>query len=550
MKRRVAWVSALLGGLAAGCGEEFPNEPTKTVSLAPAGWPGAVFVTDVDTIDVGATLPGPGTQVTGLHLTWQSSDDGILSVVQLQPPAGASREDTLAAQLRAVVTGEAGGLDTVTVVIEAGGAFEPVIMRDTIRVVQKWVSISAGYEHTCGVTVTGAAFCWGELGMSPDGGFLGNGSSAGSSIPVGVIGGLTFASVDAGDRHSCGILVDRRVFCWGLNSYGAAGNGSGFDVDQLAPVPLALGRTFASVSAGAGYVCGVTTDAAGYCWGLDDVGQLGDGGFDETLNKPLPPFDNCTIFDGDTIRCSLTPRPVQSRTPPPPSLLAIGAGAIHACGILSDRAAVCWGRGSVELGQSSSVQTDSPVAVPGGIRFGSIAAGPSHTCALSSPDSTAYCWGYDSHGQLAASQSIGSCVLFGGHQVPCTPTPVSVSGGLKFRAVSAGGNTTCGIATDSTAYCWGSNEFGQLGTTAAGDDCEVDLDLTVSCSRTPMKIVIPVNIVVPGDPKFISLSVGERHVCGATAAGMALCWGAGDGGKLGDRFEVDSPTPVRVAEPK
>jgi alpha-tubulin suppressor-like RCC1 family protein len=361
---------------------------------------------------------------------------------------------------------------------------------------------------------------------------------------VAVIGGLTFASVDAGDRHSCGILVDRRVFCWGLNSYGAAGNGSNFDVDQLAPVALALGRAFVSVSAGAGYVCGVTTDAAGYCWGLDDVGQLGDGGFDEILNKPLPAFDNCTIFDGDTIRCSLTPRPVRPRTSPPLSLAAIGAGGIYACGILSDGAAVCWGKGSVEIGQSSSIQTDTAVAVPGGVRFSSITAGPSQTCALSSSDAMAYCWGNDSHAQLGASQPIGSCVLFSGHQVPCTPTPVPVSGGLKFRVVSAGGNTTCGIATDSTAYCWGSNEFGQLGTAAAGDDCEVDLDLVVNCSRTPVKITIP------GDPKFISLGAGERHACGVTSVGMAFCWGAGGGGKLGDGSDVDSPTPVRVAEPE
>jgi alpha-tubulin suppressor-like RCC1 family protein len=533
----------LLGGLVAACGEEFPDEPAKPASLVPAGWPSEVFVTDVDTIAVDASLAGSGTPITGLRLTWQSNDDATLHLEPLRPLPGASRADTLAAQLRAAVTGKAGGFDSVLVIIEAGGALEPDTLRSEIHVVQKWASVSAGEEHSCGVTVEGVAFCWGEVGFSPDGGFLGNGSSFGSTIPVEVIGGLTFTSVDAGDRHTCGTLADRRVFCWGLNSFGAAGSGAGFGVDQLAPVPVALGRTFSSVSAGAGYACGVTTDDAGYCWGLDQAGQLGDGQFDEVLDKPQPPFDNCTIFDSPIVRCSLTPRSVRTRTGVPLDLTAIGAGTVHTCGVRSDGEAVCWGSGSVEIGQASAVQTDTARVVPGGVQFSAITAGASHTCALAF-DATAYCWGFDSHGQLGAAPSIGSCTLFSGHEVPCTRTPVPVSGGLTLQSLSAGGNTTCGIGTDSTAYCWGSNQFGQLGTGSAGGQCEVDLAVIVSCSRTPVKIT------VPGDPKFLSVSAGGRHACGVTVAGMAWCWGAGSGGKLGNGSEADSPTPVRVAEPE
>src|SRR5206468_7201533 len=112
-------------------------------------------------------------EITGLRIRWQSSNDDVLRVVQLQPGNGGSREDTLLAQRRAVVTGRSGGPGTVHVVLEAGGGFEPLESTYVIPVTQKWRTVSAGRAHTCGITVDSLAYCWGDgangkLGNGPN----------------------------------------------------------------------------------------------------------------------------------------------------------------------------------------------------------------------------------------------------------------------------------------------------------------------------------------------------------------------------------------------
>jgi len=537
MRFRLGHLWAILGACGAACGEEFPNEPSQTVLLQPAEWPGEVFATDVDTIAVDASLLGSGTQIKGLRLTWQSSDDEILRVVQLQPADGANREDTLAAQLRAVVTGRAGGLDTVSVLIEGDRAFEPVIISDTIRVVQKWVSVSAGYEHSCGVTIGGEAFCWGEKDRSPNGGLLGDGSSSGSLLPVRIIGGLDFSSVAAGDRHSCGALVDGRVYCWGLNLYGAIGDGSRFD--QLAPVPVSAGHTFDSLQAGSGVVCGVSgTD--GLCWGLNDRGQLGDAYRHATLG-PIPPFDNCA-FAPDSIGCSRTPRQVRhgvNNVPVPLALTAVAPGELHTCALTTSHAAICWG----ELPRiwATLPQSDEAVVVTQGLTFRSVSSGAYHTCAIGS-DSKAYCWGHNFYGQLGVPDINATC------GPSCSRDPVALSGGYAFQELKAGHTTTCGITTEKRAVCWGSNLVGQLGTLEPVGMCPggtfADGEFgPAPCARTPAAVAIP------GSAEVLSVSVGPLHGCAVRSDGAAFCWGDGLGGELGNNARLNSAVPVRVSEP-
>jgi len=535
----VFFATLLLGA----CKDEFPNAPPLTLAIdTTSGWHDTVAVTDVDTLQIKVALAGGGT-VTGVQVHWASSNPAKLEVTPLALQAGREK-DSLILQLRTVITAHArDSVVIITAKVDRPG-FEPKEFSRQITVMERWVTISAGYQHSCGITVSGDAFCWGEHDLSPNGGFLGNGSSAGSLTPVQVAGGLKFGSVAAGDRHTCGLSLDGRVYCWGLNSYGAAGNGSTFGFHQLSPVPIAVGRTFTAVSAGAGFVCGVTDDAQGFCWGLDDVGQLGDGGFDPILKRPIPRFDNCTLFESDTVRCSLTPRPVQTRRFEPILLRAAGAGLIHTCGALTDGRAVCWGSGSVELGNSLVAQTDTAVLVSGDTQLRSVSAGSSHTCGIGASVSQAYCWGFDSYGQLGTDSTLDSCVLFSGHTVECSRRPVLVSSGTGFRFVSAGGNASCGVATDSTAYCWGSNEFGQLGRASTITSCVPDVGVQVGCSQTPVRISIV------GNPRFIAMSVGARHVCAVTSAGAAYCWGDGGGGKLGLGSTASSPNPVRVVEPR
>jgi alpha-tubulin suppressor-like RCC1 family protein len=96
----------------------------------------------------------------------------------------------------------------------------------------------------------------------------------------------------------------------------------------------------------------------------------------------------------------------------------------------------------------------SPVAVSGGLRWNQVIAGLYHTCGVNTVN-VAYCWGLNSFGELGKGGSPGGNVA----------TPTKVAGGLLFSGVSTGpaGRHTCGITTGNRIYCWGNNNYGQLG---------------------------------------------------------------------------------------
>jgi alpha-tubulin suppressor-like RCC1 family protein len=156
-----------------------------------------------------------------------------------------------------------------------------------------FVSLAAGGSHTCGVTTTGEAssgpaYCWGN----GNAGQLGNGTTTenqvATPVPAEVVGGLTFTSVSAGGSHTCGLTTSEAAYCWGLGSDGQLGNNT-FTFTQNSPVAVSGEYSFASVSAGTNHVCGVTTAGVTYCWGSNGSGELGNGtnGFSSHRNFPV-----------------------------------------------------------------------------------------------------------------------------------------------------------------------------------------------------------------------------------------------------------------------
>jgi alpha-tubulin suppressor-like RCC1 family protein len=149
------------------------------------------------------------------------------------------------------------------------------------------------------------------------------------------------------------------------------------------------------------------------------------------------------------------------------------------------------------------------------LSFRQVNAGAGHTCGVTT-DNLAYCWGLNNYGQLGIGEA------------PIQLRPVAVAGGLRFRQVSPGDLHTCGVTTVNRAYCWGRNASGQLGE-----------NTTMQPSRTP--------IAVAGALLFRQVSAGEAHTCGVTTDNVAYCWGANFFGHLGDGTGNDSSTPVAVA---
>lgn len=293
----------------------------------------------------------------------------------------------------------------------------------------RFSGISTGMVHTCGLATTGAAHCWGD-GV---GGALGDGSGSSTPEPRAVAGTLTFASVHAGTYYSCGLTPGGAAYCWGSNASGELGRGTVGGSYQYLPGAVIGDHTFAQLSTtlspggGALSTCGVTTTGAGFCWGYEGSGKLGDGG----------------NFD------SGTPVPVAGGY----SWKTISVGWAHVCGLTTAGTAYCWGyalTGALGTGSQQPVDQRTPALVIGGHTWSAINAGASHTCGITTTGA-AYCWGDGSYNQLGNGSP--------GQQL----APAAVAGGLTFTAIAGGGYHTCGLATDGYLYCWGAGDRGQLG---------------------------------------------------------------------------------------
>jgi len=348
-----------------------------------------------------------------------------------------------------------------------------------------FAAVSAGGDHTCGVTTSGAAYCWGVNSY----GELGDGTiDTTRTTPVLVSGGLSFAAVDAGANHTCGVTTSGVAYCWGDNSYGQLGDGT--MTDRATPELVSGGLSFAVVNAERDHTCGVTTSGVAYCWGWNFFGQLGDG---TTTDRTTPGLVSGTR-----------------------AFTTISAGNQHTCGVTTSGVAYCWGdNGSGQLGDGTTTDRTTPGLVSGGLTFAAVDAGY-HTCGVSTSDA-AYCWGYNWFGQL------GDGTIF-----TIRTTPGLVSGGLTFAAVDAGYDHTCGVTTSGVAYCWGWNFSGQLG------------DGTATDRTTPR--------LVAGGHTFAAVSAAYNHTCGVTTSGVGYCWGSNYNGQLGDGTRIDRLVPVPVVQ--
>ena len=132
--------------------------------------------------------------------------------------------------------------------------------------------VDVGEDHSCAVSTGDRAFCWGNSQL----GQIGDGKTLNRFSPRAVAGGLSFTRVSVGSLATCGETRGNQAYCWGLNNDGQAGDGS-TEISHLRPVAVAGGLTFSQVSASGSHTCGITPAGAGYCWGGNLFGALGDG---------------------------------------------------------------------------------------------------------------------------------------------------------------------------------------------------------------------------------------------------------------------------------
>jgi alpha-tubulin suppressor-like RCC1 family protein len=271
-------VSLLLA--AVGCGEETPSptDPSPTPAFATTGTPlaffqvsAAAFQTCGVTTDYRAYCWGRndngelGDGTTALRLTGPVAVLGGLQFRQVS--TNGSHTCAVTTDYRAYCWGHNGhgelGDGTTT------GRMTPVPVVGGLPFVQ----VDAGEQHTCGLTYPDRrAYCWGS-GVA---GALGNGTTTTRLRPVAVAGGRAFRQVSAGGDHTCGVTTSDAAYCWGWNRYGQIGDGGDVGV-RLQPMLVAGERAFRQVDAATAHTCGVTTGGRAFCWGYGRLGQIGDG---------------------------------------------------------------------------------------------------------------------------------------------------------------------------------------------------------------------------------------------------------------------------------
>ena len=392
------------------------------------------------------------------------------------------------------------GTHTLTVTGQAEGAANATATLSLIVTASGgvWAQISAGFRHTCGITNSGDAYCWGHNGF----GQLGVGNQTNQIRPLLVAGGHKWASISAGGHHTCGITTNGAAHCWGIGTSGQLGNGS-TTASQTTPIPVTIsgGDTWAMISAGEVHTCAIASDGRLFCWGDNGSGQLGDGTVTRRTTRSL-------VAGGRRWRT-----------------VGAGGGVVgrHTCGVTTGGEAFCWGNnqfGQLGDGSSGLGPNSLPVAVIGGRSWTSLAAGYGYTCGVST-SGDAYCWGWNDSRQLGKVSTSG--------QSP-TPTPTLVLGDHTWTQVSAGASVTCGLTPNGAAYCWGANAFGQAGTGNTG-----------GFQTAPA-------LVADGHHWAVA-DAGSGYNCGRTVTGQGYCWGGGDVGQLGAGSTLISSTPLRISDP-
>jgi alpha-tubulin suppressor-like RCC1 family protein len=352
-------------------------------------------------------------------------------------------------------------------------------------------SIAADHSsgHSCAVTISGGAKCWGYNFL----GQVGDGTTTNRSTATDVTG-LTsgVASITTGGNHTCALTTSGGVKCWGANTNGQIGDGTTTQRNTAVDV-TGLTSGVAAIKAGNTHTCALTTTGGVKCWGANSSGQLGDG----TTTQRLTSVDVTGLTSG---------------------VSAIATGGAHSCALTVAGGAKCWGANSSgQLGDGTTTQRTAAVDVTGltsGIA--AIATGGSQSCALTTSGG-AKCWGGNTSGQIGDGTSTDRT------------TAVDVTGLITgVSAITTGNNHSCALTTSGIVSCWGSNSNGQIGD-----------GITIS-QRT---ITVDVSGLTSG---VSAISTGQYHSCSLTTAGGLKCWGANSSGQLGDGTTTQPLTAVDV----
>lgn len=495
---------ALLVGAIAGCSSD-STAVVESASSSSDGPTGSTSTAAIDP-DAGASTSS-GSHGTSLDGTADSTSDGSTSDSGEQVACG----DGLVARGEECDDGNTSPFDGC----------------DPICQLEEVLAMAGGFSHSCALLTGGIVKCWGD---NPEG-QLGLGDTEtrgdepgemGAALPaVDLGGGAVATAIAAGDHHTCALLLDGTIKCWGDGFFGALGLGDtltrGDEPGELGvalpSVELGPGLTATAIAASGLHTCALLASGGVKCWGYNALGQLGQGHTDWIGDEPGEVAASPVVDLGSGAIA-----------------VAIATSYDHTCALLSDGAVKCWGlndAGQLGLGDTEA-RGDEPgelgdalPAVPlgAGVTAVSITTGYFNTCALLS-NGAVKCWGLNNGGQLG----LGDMLARGDDPGELGDALAAVDLGAAATAASvvAGHDHTCALLSDGAVKCWGANTHGFLG---LGDD--------VQRGDEPGELgdALPVVDLGPGSVTS-SLHGGEYCTCSILGPRMK-CWGSNLDGQLG-----------------
>ncbi len=355
----------------------------------------------------------------------------------------------------------------------------------------------------------GPAACWGGNNFGQLGSTANSGTSNPNNTPV-LVQTLNsgVVTITGGASHNCALLTTGGIKCWGWNLSGQLGNtlNSGTNNPNNIPLPVqTLNSGVTAISAGNSHTCAVIPKGAVRCWGSNQFGQIGSTKNSGTSNPNNIPLPVQTLNSG---------------------VVAVTSGASHSCALLPKGAVKCWGANRYgQLGNPNNSGTNNPSNIPLPVQILSsgvvaITSGANHNCALLTKGGV-QCWGNNSFGQLGNATNSGS------NNPNNSPLPVQLlSSGVV--SIKAGANHTCALLTTGAVRCWGSNRYGQLGSTVNSG--------TASANNIPL----PVQTLTSG---VRSITGGSYHTCALLLKDGIKCWGLNQTGQLGNPKNSGSANP-------
>ncbi len=303
---------------------------------------------------------------------------------------------------------------------------------------------------------------------------------------------VRWQAMSVGYEHSCGIQEDGSLWCWGHNDLDQLGV-FGAPKRQWRPLKVGSAQDWEVLEAGGHHSCGIRADGTLWCWGNSASGQLGHG----------------ATWSGGS--------PVQVGTQT--DWKSVSVGDEQTCGIRAGGTLWCWGdNSSGELGDGTTTERHSPVQVGSSAEWAAVDVAQRSTCAVKT-DGTLWCWGDNNYGQLGDGTNTDRT------------TPGQVGSATTWESVSIGrgpaltGTHACAIRSDGTLWCWGADAEGQLGHDSA--------DFSVPSQ-------------VGSDTDWQSVVADAGATCALKTSGQLWCWGNNIHGLLGVSGANPVSTPTRV----